>query len=81
MPPVIAVVIPVYNHREGLRDVVQRVLNQCGTIIVVDDGPLTAVLIAWRACPSRLCACPATAARARPCWLARLRPHGLAQRT
>ena len=38
MPPVIAVVIPVYNHREGLRDVVQRALNQCGTIIVVDDG-------------------------------------------
>ena len=38
MPPVIAVVIPVYNHREGLRDVVQRVLNQCRTVIVVDDG-------------------------------------------
>ena len=38
MPPVIAVVIPVYNHRKSLRDVVQRVLNQCSTVIVVDDG-------------------------------------------
>jgi Glycosyltransferases involved in cell wall biogenesis len=38
MPPVIALVIPVYNHREGLRDVVQRALNQCRTVIVVDDG-------------------------------------------
>lgn len=38
MPPVIAVVIPVYNHREGVRPVVQRALSQCGTVIVVDDG-------------------------------------------
>ena len=38
MPPVVAVVIPVYNHREGLRNVVQRALSQCSTVIVVDDG-------------------------------------------
>jgi hypothetical protein len=38
MPPVIAVVIPVFNHRDGLRDVVQRALSQCPTVIVVDDG-------------------------------------------
>ena len=38
MPPVIALVIPVYNHREGLRNVVQRALSYCSTVIVVDDG-------------------------------------------
>lgn len=38
MPPVTAVVIPVYNHREGVCNVVQRVLGHCSTVIVVDDG-------------------------------------------
>ena len=38
MPPVTAVVIPVYNHRDGVRSVVQRALSQCSTVIVVDDG-------------------------------------------
>ena len=38
MPPVTAVVIPVYNHRDGLRTVVQRALRQCRTVLVVDDG-------------------------------------------
>ena len=28
MPPVTAVVIPVYNHRQGVRSVVQRALSQ-----------------------------------------------------
>lgn len=33
-----AVVIPVYNHRAGLRNVTERALRQCPLVIVVDDG-------------------------------------------
>ena len=78
MPPVIAVVIPVYNHREGLRDVVQRALNQCGTVIVVDDGSTDGSADSLEGLPIKLVRLPATAARARPCWLARRKPHDLA---
>lgn len=34
----IAVVIPAYNERHGIRDVVSRVLTVASTVIVVDDG-------------------------------------------
>jgi uncharacterized protein (DUF2062 family) len=34
----ILVVVPVYNHARTIRDVVQRVLSQGHTVLVVDDG-------------------------------------------
>ena len=34
----LAVVIPVYNHLDTLRDVVERTLKVCPEVIVVDDG-------------------------------------------
>lgn len=38
MKSVPAVVIPVYNHKSNLRNVVERALHQCSLVIVIDDG-------------------------------------------
>ena len=41
------VLIPTYNNPKTLRDVVERVLQQCSDVIVVDDGstvPATSIL-------------------------------------
>ena len=41
------VIIPTYNNPRTLREVVERVLQQCSDVIVVDDGstiPATSLL-------------------------------------
>ncbi len=67
-PSIPAVVIPAYNESATLRDIVQRALQFCPKVIVVDDGSTDATAQSVRDLPIELLGNPGNEGKAASLW-------------